>query len=351
MMHNAPEPEKRRLPRSVERQYIPLEYERLKSLSYETTAHAALAAQRIIEEVYAKNPPQNKQELEALKVALDQSAVNAMTEQLNNQRTFSIMSVGSEGAKEVQYVGHAAPNLDGWYGHHAGKRVHIVSDAVEGTTAAASNKPGAISVVALAGENGLLASQDRIFYMEKLFGPADLAGKISLHFTPEHNLRIACNALQVSPEKLMVVILDRPRNREHIEAAQNMGVDLRLIQAGDLVPSIMAAAGRHPQTGQYTLVMGIGGYEEGVIAAAAAKALDAAAQGRIWQEGVSQQRVLELDDLVPGLRENIIVSAHAITEEPWFGLRRADYRRRMVEGFMVTGKEGLQRLSQQPIIR
>ena len=65
----------------------------------------------------------------------------------------------------------------------------------------------------------------------------------------------------------MVVVLDRPRHEEGIEAIREAGGRVRLITDGDVSGALLAVAPDRP----VDLLWGIGGTPEGVISAAALK--------------------------------------------------------------------------------
>ncbi len=289
----------------------------LSQLGARATQQAALAARQEITRTYGNLDFLPAEEIAELKVRLDQAAVDAMRMVFDAEEDCGVVSVGSEGAKEVLHAGVAAPSLKGAFATHASVFADCVSDPVEGTTAAANRLPGAVSVVAFSERNGLLASKEETYYMEKLFAPAQLQGVVSLDTSPEENITAALAHLRIAPEKLRVVILNRSRNSVHIEAARKLGVNLILIEAGDLMPGLLAVTGQ----GGPVLQMGSGGYEEGVIVAAAAKARGAVGEGRVLsKEGESPQPILRLNDLVPGAKEHCVVAVTGITADPWFGL-------------------------------
>lgn len=298
------------------------------------TAAAAIAAFKTIDQLHRQYPEQDR-DYKALGRLVDEAAVVAMREVFETQSDLSINIRGSEGRKDTRRDGIKSSDLYGMFGPPSGIRVAVVNDAVEGTGAAAKNQPCATSVVAanLDINGGLLATGD-FDYMSKLFGPPQTVGKMSLDYSPRENMRAAMRALRIrNPQELAVVILDRERNKREIDAAQELGVTHIPIQAGDLMPSILAVRhpnviktikdGRVPNSIKGLLVMGSGGWEEGVIAAAAAKALGGLAEGRIYstdQDIIEQARVMGIDELVPGPQSHAVVFATPITDDPWNGV-------------------------------
>lgn len=299
------------------------------------TTKAAIAAAKKIKELHAEFPDPQSRDYKALGRLLDGAAVEIMQDVFETQPHFYIEIKGSEGRKDTRRDGIESPDLYGSYGSKDGIRVEIVNDAVEGTKFASSNTSGATSVLAAAldQKNGLTATGN-FDYMSKLFGPPKLKNKISLDLSPTENFKTALRELRINnPQDLSVVILDRPRNQYIIDSAKSLGVNIILITGGDLTPSLLAAQdpsilktlsnSRVPNSSKGLLVYGSGGWEEGVISAAAAKALGGHAEGKIYsedQEVVEQAKVLTVDDLVPAKKDSILVSMTPITEDPWFGL-------------------------------
>jgi len=80
------------------------------------------------------------------------------------------------------------------------------------------------------------------------------------------------------------------------------------------------------------LVIGSGGFEEGVLAAVAAKALQAVGEGRGWSGDEKIQKrytkIWQNNDLVSGKLADCLVSVSAITDEDkWFGLKGVRVKR------------------------
>jgi fructose-1,6-bisphosphatase II len=115
-----------------------------------------------------------------------------------------------------------------------------------------------------------------------------------------------------------VVVLNRPRHEALIDELRTVGARVNLIPHGDTAPAIAAARSRSG----VDMVMGIGGTTEGVIAAAALKALGGGFQGRFWPRddeerevlagaGYTPDRILTLDDLVRS--DDVFVAATGVT--------------------------------------
>lgn len=255
---------------------------------------------------------------------IDQAGVDAMRTALTDA-PFVLEVVGSEGRKHVHQYGEALPTLEGIFG--TGRlKLDMVNDVVEGSKAAKLNSPGAVSVIAVSSHKGLMGTPPDIDYMDKLFGPPQLKNKISINKPIEENLKETINTFRVVPSKVNVVMMDRDRNAHYINACRKFGVNLILINAGDFLPSILSFLDPKTHKKGIHLVVGSGGFEEGILAATAGKALDAAVEARGWSADKKIQskytKIWGVDDLVPGKKKDCFVSISVITHEnKWFDLK------------------------------
>lgn len=255
---------------------------------------------------------------------IDQAGVDAMRTSLTDA-PFVLKVVGSEGRKHVHQYGEALPTLEGVFG--TGRlKLDMVNDVVEGSKAAKLNSPGAVSVIAVSSYKGLMGTPSDIDYMDKLFGPPQLRNKISMNSPIEKNLAEVVNTFQVVPSKVNVVMMDRDRNAHYINACRKFGVNLILINAGDFLPSVLSCLDPKTHKKGIHLVLGSGGFEEGILAAAAGKALGAAVEARGWSADKKTQskyaKIWSIDDLVSGKKKDCFVSISVITHEnKWFDLK------------------------------
>lgn len=197
-----------------------------------------------------------------------------------------------------------------------GPKVDIAVDPLEGTKLCANDAPNAMTVVALAPEGGLLHAPD--MYMDKLVVGPPAAGKVSLDFPVEANLRIVADSIGYKVGDLSVVVLDRPRHEKLIKEIRQAGARVKLIGDGDVVAALAVAA---RGTGVHVL-MGSGGAPEGVLAAAALKCLGGEIQGRFLPHsdaererlhamGANDKQIYRTHELAPG--KQIVFSATGIT--------------------------------------
>ncbi len=243
---------------------------------------------------------------------LDQRAVDAMRSALSAVDMRGTVVIG-EGEKDQ------APML--YFGEQVGNgmepEVDVAVDPIDGTRLTANGQPGAMAVVALADRGTMFTTH--VPYMEKLVVGRRARGVIDIEMPVAWNLRRIAKAEGLNPHDLLVVILDRERNRKIIEQVREVGARVRLISDGDVAGAIMAAL--ETKTGMHVL-MGSGGATEAVIAACAVKAMGGDMQARLLirdehereiarQEGHPEGQVLTIDDLCSG--ENIFFAATGIT--------------------------------------
>lgn len=300
------------------------------------TELTAISVSKLIKEKgFSPTDILTEEESKAREKLIDQAGVDAMFASLSDI-PFVLDVVGSEGRKHMHQYGEALPTLMGTFGAGQLKR-DSVNDVVEGSKAAKLNLPGAVSVMAVSSEKGLMPTPSDIDYMDKLFGPPQLKGKISIKNSTEENLRLVVDTFKVKPSKINVVIMDRDRNSRLINACRRFGVNVILINAGDFLPSILSCLDPNTHKKGIHLIMGIGGFEEGIMGVVGAKALNSVGEGRGWSpEGQIQNKYKSswtIDELVPGKRKDCLVSISAITDDKWFDVSGVKQKSK---GFEVT---------------
>ncbi len=164
-----------------------------------------------------------------------------------------------------------------------GPAMDIAVDPLEGTTGTAKGGPNAMAVVALAERGQFLHAPD--IYMQKIAVGGGLPeGVVDLDAPVAENLRNLARAKNRGIGDLVVCILDRERHAELIGHCREAGARIVLIPDGD-VAGVIATA--QPDTG-VDLYMGSGGAPEGVLAAAALRAIGGQMQGRLLFENEAQ---------------------------------------------------------------
>jgi fructose-1,6-bisphosphatase II len=246
------------------------------------------------------------------KIAADQAAVDGMRAMLDSVAMDGVVVIG-EGEKDeapMLYNGESVGD-----GH--GPQVDVAVDPLEGTRLCALGQPNAIAVIAVA-ERGSMFFPGAAVYMNKIAVGADAADAIDINATPTQNVQAVAEAKGLKVTDIRVVVLERDRHENLIAELRDVGARVMLIRDGDVAPAIAAA---RPET-SIDLLMGIGGTPEGVISAAALKAVGGAIQAKLWPRddterqrlldaGYDLDRVLRTDDLVSG--DDVFVAATGVT--------------------------------------
>lgn len=212
----------------------------------------------------------------------DQVAVEAMRERMNKiyMRGRIVIGEGERDDAPMLYVGEEVGictredastfcNMDELI------EIDIAVDPCEGTNLVAYGQNGSMAVLAISEKGGLLAAPD--FYMKKLAAPPAARGKVDINKSATENLKILAECLERSIHELVVIVMDRPRHKELIQEVRDAGARVRLISDGDVSAAISCA---FSGTNIHAL-MGIGAAPEGVISAAAMRALGGHFQGQL----------------------------------------------------------------------
>jgi fructose-1,6-bisphosphatase II len=247
------------------------------------------------------------------KEAADQAAVDAMRDLLHSVHMDGVVVIG-EGEKDE------APML--YNGEHIGDgsppSVDIAVDPLEGTTLTAKGMPRALSVIALS-ERGTMFDPGPIVYMEKLAGAREVADVLDLDRPIAETIEMVADRKHKDVGDIMVVVLDRPRHEEGIEAIRAAGARVQLIADGDVSAALLAVSDRSP----VDLLWGIGGTPEGVISAAAIKCIGGELVSRLWPRddderqaaidaGFDLDKQLRTSDLIRS--EDCFFSATGVTD-------------------------------------
>jgi fructose-1,6-bisphosphatase II len=231
----------------------------------------------------------------------DAAAVEAMRKSFDDIEFGGTVVIG-EGERDeapMLFIGEKVGNRDE-------SEFDIALDPLECTNSVAFGRPNALAVVAVAPKGCFLHAPDT--YMEKIAVGPRAAQAIHINKSVEANIHDVADALGLNVEELTIVILDRERHKSLIQRVRNTGARIHLIPDGDVSSAIAAAM---PDSG-VNMLMGIGGAPEGVLAAAALKALGGNMQGRLVPRNEEEivrargmgiediDRVFNLDDLAAG---------------------------------------------------
>ncbi len=256
----------------------------------------------------------------------DQLAVETMRVMLNKISIEGEIVIGEGEIDEAPmlYIGEKV----GIFGKNYSS-VDIAVDPIEGTRMVAQGQSNAIAVMAV-GEKGVFLQAPDI-YMEKLMVGPKAKGLIDLEKPILENIKIIAKANHKELNELGVVVLDKPRHKTIIKDLQNLGVRVFAIPDGDVAASVLTCI----LDSDIDAIYGIGGAPEGVVSAAAIRALGGDMQARLKlrnevkgvslendkiskeekrrceEKGLDIRKVLKLDDLVKS--DDIIFSATGIT--------------------------------------
>ncbi len=202
----------------------------------------------------------------------DQVAVNAMrkTLQMINIRGTVVIGEGERDEAPMLYIGE---KVGSWGDNDP--EIDIALDPLEGTTITACGDSNALACIAAADKGNFLNAPDT--YMEKIAVGPSAKGAISLKLTPTENLRMVARAKNCDISDLTVIILDRERHKGLISEVREAGARIKLIRDGD----VSAAIATCKESRGVDVLMGSGGAPEGVLAAAALKAIGGDMQGRL----------------------------------------------------------------------
>jgi fructose-1,6-bisphosphatase II len=274
------------------------------------------------------------------KEAADQAAVDGMHAVLHTIHMDGIVVIGEGEKDEAPMLANGEVVGDGSPPH-----VDIAVDPLEGTRLAADGRPNALSVIALS-ERGTMFDPGPVFYMEKMAGRDEIADLLDLDRPLGRTVELVAERKGAEVRDVMVVVLDRPRHKEGIEAIRAAGARVRLITDGDVAGALLAASPDRP----VDLLWGIGGTPEGVISAAALKCYGGGLIGRLWPRddderaraqaaGYDVAKVLTHDDLVKG--SNCFFSATGVTDgDVLAGVRYEGAKGASTESLVMRSRSG-----------
>ncbi len=212
----------------------------------------------------------------------DQMAVEAMRERMNkiHMRGRIVIGEGERDEAPMLYIGEEVgictqSDAKNYCNPEELVEIDIAVDPCEGTNLVAYGQNGSMAVLAISEKGGLLAAPD--VYMKKLAAPAAARNHVDINKSATENLKILSDCMERSVEELVVVVMDRPRHKELISEIRKAGARVRLISDGDVSAAISCA---FTGTNIHAL-MGIGAAPEGVISAAAMRALGCHFQGQL----------------------------------------------------------------------
>lgn len=212
----------------------------------------------------------------------DQVAVEAMRERMNkiHMRGRIVIGEGERDDAPMLYIGEEVgictqSDAQNFCNPDELIEIDIAVDPCEGTNLVAYGQPGSMAVLAISEKGGLFAAPD--FYMKKLAAPPAAKGKVDIDKSATENLKILAECLERSIEELVIVVMKRERHNDLIKEIREAGARVQLISDGDVGAAISCGfAGTDIHA-----LMGIGAAPEGVISAAAMRAMGGHFQGQL----------------------------------------------------------------------
>ena len=203
--------------------------------------------------------------------AADEATLLAIHRALQHIQINGTVSIGENEKSEISILRPGDK-----VGVGEGVAVDVATVPLEGKSILARGGPNALSLLAMAESGGFLRVPD--VYMEKIaVGTGFPSDTVDLDSTPAENLSNVSEVKGCSVCDLVVCLLDRPRNADLITKIRRTGAKIRLILDGDVSGAIQAAK----EESGVDLYMGVGGAQEGVLAAAALRGMGGQLQGRI----------------------------------------------------------------------
>ena len=247
------------------------------------------------------------------KKAADGAAVDAMRNVLDTVSMDGIVVIG-EGEKDEAPMLYNGERV----GNGSTPLADVAVDPIDGTTLTAMGRGNALSVIAVA-ERGSMFNPGPCFYMEKIAVGPEAASAVDLDFSPTKNIKEVARAMRKLVSEVTVMVLERDRHNDLIAEVRKTGARIRLISDGDIFGAIAAASS---EVG-VDILMGIGGTPEGVVAAAALKAMGGEILGRLCprteaergeaiKAGYDLSKIHTTNDLVRG--NDVFFAATGVTD-------------------------------------
>ena len=247
------------------------------------------------------------------KDAADGAAVAAMRKMINTVDMSGVIVIG-EGEKDNAPMLHNGEAV----GNGNGPACDVAVDPIDGTTLTSNGLNGAVSVIALA-PRGTMFDPKGAFYMNKIVTGPEAASVIDITAPAGENVKKVAKAKGVDVSDITVIVLDRPRHAQLLKDLRQAGARIRLIRDGDVAAAIETA---RIGTG-IDILMGIGGTPEGVVTAAAMRALGGVIQGQLMPQSENEKesakaaghdlsKIYSTNDLVAS--DDVFFSATGITD-------------------------------------
>ena len=195
-----------------------------------------------------------------------------------------------------------------------GPQMDIVVDPIEGRYLLAQGHPDAISVTAAA-PRGAFWSAPHAVYMEKIVVGPDVAPMLvpeCMDAPAAWTLALVARAKNKAVSDLVVFLLNHPRHTDLIHEIRAAGARVILRSEGDLIGALKALV----PAGGVDIMMGIGNYPEGLMAACAVKAGNGAMLGRLTPQSEAERKAVLEDG--HDLRDIMTVDTLVAGQETFF---------------------------------
>ena len=254
--------------------------------------------------------------------AADEAAAAAMYRVIERVQVNGVIRIGESGIEDGKlHVGQKV-------GSGNGPKADVALVAVEGANIVARGGYNALSVLAMTEEGGFLTVPD--LYMDKITVGRNVdPSVINLDNSPIENLEGIAKCMGMAVSDLHVCLLDRPRHNQLISSIRETGARIQLLLDGDVNGAVAPGLTNSP----VDVYMGIGGAPQGILAAAALRALGGSMQSRLvirslndevkaHEAGIEDpQQKLNLEEMAGG---HITFAATGITQGPMLnGVRLA----------------------------
>jgi fructose-1,6-bisphosphatase II len=188
--------------------------------------------------------------------------------------------------------------------------VDLALDPLESVDSVAMGRTRGLPIAAMTEKGALVHSPVR--YMNKIAVGPDAAGSIDIKAAPLENLVNIADAKRTYVEDLTVCILDRERHKPLIEQIRATGARIRLILDGDVAAAIATAI----RGSGIDVLMGVGGANEGLLAAAALRCIGGDFQCQFHVQNDEDLKLLDASGLGPRERvfkiDEILGTSHVM---------------------------------------
>jgi fructose-1,6-bisphosphatase II / sedoheptulose-1,7-bisphosphatase len=274
----------------------------------------------------------------------DEAALAAMAQQLQALPVGGHIVIGEDGYSDSQHL-QVGTIIGGRDSHD----VDLAVMPLEGSSINARALSNALSVIAVAEKDSLLRVPS--MYMEKIaVGPGYEPGIVGLERSTRDNIETLAKAKGVRPRDITVCMLDRARHGPLIEEVRHIGARIRLIGDGDIAGVIQTS---DPDVTGIDMYMGIGGSDQGILAAAALTCVGGQMEGRLHARGEEDKRLVHrhgiedlrrvytLDEMVAG---DVVFAATGVTDGYLLmGVRLANGRA-TTQSLLLRARTGTERI-------